>query len=239
MLHKFKKILALALTVISMNATAACEYVPEDPFIEVNRGIFYFNHMAFSLYVNPAAKVYNLFPLPVKESVNNFIQNLRAVPYTINSLLQGKVSQTFINGTRFLLNSTIGILGLFDVAAEVGLPEKKETLGDTFYAWGWKDSNYVVVPLIGPSTFRDAWGMLGDYFMVPSAYFPPDYWNPYYIMVLVNTNYRAKEVKDLVSIAGVNDYEFIRSGYIQNRHYELTGETLFGGSADELTGPPD
>lgn len=222
-----------------MSVNAGPEYVAEDPYIEINRASFYFNHLVFSLYVNPATKVYKLFPLPVRESVNNFIQNLRTVPYTINSFLQGKIEQTFRMGTRFLLNSTAGIFGLFDVAAEVGLLEKKETLGNTLYAWGWKDSNYFVIPLIGPSTIRDGWGLLGDYFMVPSAYFPPKYWNPYYITMLINQNYRAQEVKDLVSIAGVYDYAFIRSGFIQHRHYELTGETLGGEDPEALGGPPE
>lgn len=238
MLQKFKLILAIMLTIVSTHAYGV-EYFAEDPYIEVNKGIFYFNHMVFALYVKPATRVYNQLPLPVKESVNNFIQNLRTVPYTINSVLQGKMGQALRNGTRLVINSTAGIFGLFDVAAEVGFPEKIETLGDTLYAWGWKESSYFVVPLIGPSTIRDAWGYLGDYFMVPSAYFPPDYWNPYYFAVLINTNYRAKDVQDLVSIAGVNDYDFVRSSYLQHRFYELTGATYFGTSGEELVGPPD
>ncbi len=239
MIQHCKKILVILLTTFSMGISAGPEYVPEDPYIEINRASFYFNHMVFSLYVNPATKVYKLFPLPVRESVNNFIQNMRTVPYTINSLLQGKIEQTFRMGLRFLLNSTAGVFGLFDVAAEMGIPEKQESLGDTFYAWGWKESDYVVVPLIGPSTIRDAWGLLGDYFMGPPAYFPPDYWNPYYLTVLVNQNYRAQEVKDLVSIAGVNDYAFIRSGYLQHRYFELTGESMSGDDPEALGGPPD
>jgi phospholipid-binding lipoprotein MlaA len=244
MLKKLKHSIAIILLLTSTSIFAECSYTctyrPEDPLFEINRTTFYLNHLIFTLYVKPAAAVFDKFPLPVKESVNNFIQNIRMVPYTINSFLQGKIEQTAQNALRLVINTTLGVGGLFDVAAEMGLPEHLETLGDTFYTWGWKESSYLVIPLIGPSTIRDAWGIGGDYFMAPSAYFPAEYWNPYYLMVLINTNYRAKEVRDLVSIAGVNDYDFVRSSYLQHREYELTGEVPhLGNEGSDMSGPPD
>lgn len=244
MLKKLKQTLAIILLLASTSVFAECGYTctyrPEDPLFEPNRVTFYFNHVIFTLYVKPAAVLFDLLPLPVKESVNNFIQNIRMVPYTINSVLQGKIEQGAKNALRLAVNSTLGVGGLFDVAGELGLPEHWESLGNTFYAWGWKESSYLVVPLIGPSTIRDAWGLGGDYFLTPSAYFPPDWWNPYYILILVNTNYRAREVQNLVSIAGVNDYDFERSSYLQHRQYELTGEIPhLDDSGSDLSGPPD
>lgn len=241
MLFTMKRCIAIILLITSTGVFAECVFVDEDPFNQVNRATFYFNHMIFALYIKPAAAVLDKMPLPAKESLNNFIQNIRTVPYAINGFLQGKIEQG-ANGTlRFALNTTLGIAGLFDVAAEMGVPEKICTLGDTFYAWGWKESSYCVVPLVGPSTVRDAIGLAGDYFMAPSAYFPPDIWNPYYILVLVNTNYQAKQVQDLVSIAGVNDYDFVRSSYLQHRRYELTGEIAPLRDAQDhvLQGPPE
>lgn len=240
-MQKCKYIIFIFLIAFNSNVHAYTqEYKPEDPLYELNRGIFYFNHALFTLYVKPATKVYNYFPEPVKESANNFIQNIRSVPYTINSILQGKMDLGLRNAARFVLNTTAGIFGLFDVAEQLGLAEAKETFGGTLYQWGWKESSYFVVPLIGPSTIRDTIGMGADYFLAPSAYFPAEYWNPYYLLMLVNTNYRAKEVHDLVSIAGVNDYDFIRSSFLQHRYYELTGEVMGGNDSDaELSGPPD
>lgn len=240
MLHIIKRYIAIFLLVVSTGVYAEPVYVPEDPYIEVNKFIFYFNHTVYALYIKPAAAVFDMFPLPAKESVNNFIQNMRTTYYAVNSFLQGKIEQGAMNTLRFALNSTLGIAGLFDVAAEMGLPEKKSTLGDTFYAWGWENSDYFIVPLIGPSTIRDGIGMAGDYFMTPSAYFPSDVWFPYYMLVLINQNYMAKQVRDLVSIAGVNDYDFVRSSFLQHRRYELTGDVPFVEGEDQaLHGPPE
>ncbi|HSX20964.1 MAG TPA: VacJ family lipoprotein [Gammaproteobacteria bacterium] len=244
MSHNIKHIIAILLVLCSTSLRAECKYVPEDPYVEVNRVSFYFNHMLFALYIKPATKLYDLLPLPAKEGANNFIQNIRMACYTANSVLQGKFTQAGKGVLRFAVNSTLGIAGLFDVAAEIGLPEKIETMGNTFYKWGWKESSYLVIPLIGPSTIRDGIGIAGDYFINPSAYFPPEYWNPYYVLVLINTNYRAKQIQDLVSIAGVNDYDFVRSSFLQHRHYELTGEALspessYANDGKDLAGPPD
>lgn len=207
-----------------MSAALAVDNLNNDPLSGINRVTFYLNHMAFALYIKPATKVYGVLPLPAKESANNFIQNIRTVPYTANSLLQGKILDAGKGALRFVLNTTLGIFGLFDVAHEIGLPEKIVTFGDTLYVWGWKESSYLVVPLVGPSTIRDTISLVADYFMAPSAYFKPDVWNPYYLTVLVNTNYRAKDVHDLVSIAGVNDYDFVRSSYLQHRQFQLSGK---------------
>lgn len=234
-----KRFIAAVCTVCCFNVASAVD-ANADPLGSINRVTFYLNHMAFSLYVKPATKVYGILPPPVIGSVHNFIQNIRTVPYTANNILQGDVITASKSALRFVINTTLGVFGLFDVADELGLPEKISTFGDTMYCWGWKESSYLVVPLVGPSTIRDTFGLLADYFMTPSAYFKPEYWNPYYVTVLVNTNYRAKSVLDLVSIAGVNDYDFVRSSYLQHRQFELTGQVPdTEGLTDMLGEPPD
>jgi phospholipid-binding lipoprotein MlaA len=195
-----------------------------DPLEPINRAIFFFNQMTFGLYIKPAARAYDkLLPLPVKDSVHNFIINMRMPRYFVNNALQGKAAQAANCVARFVLNSTLGIFGLFDVAADMGLPIYPESFGNTFYKWGWNNSSYLVVPLVGPSTIRDGIGLFGDFLLNPPTYFQPKWRDNYYILVLIEEHHDAKDVEDLMAIAGVNDYDLMRSSYLQYRNYYLSG----------------
>jgi phospholipid-binding lipoprotein MlaA len=221
-LRSLSHFLICFLAVFSLNAFAVDE---PDPLQPLNQIIFYLNEMTFSLYIKPAATAYDtVAPLPVKEGVKNIIRNVRCCPHTVNNFLQGKFEQGFKSAARLLVNTTLGLGGIFDVATALGLPEYKETLGDTLYAWGWKKSSYLMVPLVGPCTIRDAWGLAGDFFMSPTAYLEPDWRNIYYLTVLIDDHRNAQDIHDLIAIAGVNDYDFVRSSYFQHRQFQLTGE---------------
>lgn len=226
MLRVFTRWLVILITLFSMqNAWALDAYDEQDPLRPINQITFYFNQVTFALYIKPATRAYDyVMPYTVKATVHNFIRNIRNVHYTANSILQGKLEQTLKNAVRLVINTTFGVFGLFDVATPMGLPLYKATAGETLYQWGWKKSSYLVVPLVGPSTIRDGLGLIGDYFMSPPAYVKPAPRNIFYTIDLIDIHVNNKDILDLVSIAGVNDYDFVRSSYLQYRYYELTGE---------------
>lgn len=194
-----------------------------DPMESLNQEIFAFNKFIDSAYIKPASVAYDkVLPMPAKMSVSNFISNLGEIPVVANGILQGKFDQALRDTVRFGVNSTLGIFGLFDVASQIGLSAHKEDFGKTLYAWGWKESNYFVIPILGPSTVRDAVGMAGNLFISAPAYFTPKWRNRYYVLVLVNKRSEYSEFEGIVGVAGVNYYNLVRSSYLQNREYVLT-----------------
>lgn len=213
--------------IILMNSAIAQEYTTSDPLEPLNRVTFFFNQMTFGLYIKPAARVFDLvLPLPAKESVRNFIINMREPRYFVNNVLQGEVAQAATTVARFVVNSTLGLFGFFDVATPMGLKVQPESLGNTLYKWGWKNSSYFVFPLVGPSTIRDSAGLLGDFYLTPPTYFETKWRDLYYLVVLIQEHHDAKDVEDLLAIAGVNDYDLMRSTYMQHRAFYLSGGEL-------------
>ena len=132
-------------------------YDPIEPF---NRAIFSFNNAFDKLISEPASKEYKKLSPPLKTGISNFISNLRMPLVFVNQLLQGQGKNASESAGRFLVNSTIGVFGLVDVADKIGLEEKQEDFGQTLATWGVGDGFYVVLPLFGPSNVRDAAGMV-------------------------------------------------------------------------------
>ena len=134
-----------------------------DPWEKFNRRVHRFNEVVDRGVAKPLAKVYiAVVPRPVRLGVGNFFNNLSQPVSAVNALLQGKPKQAGQALGRFLLNSTLGIGGLFDPATSAKLPNKSEDFGQTLGVWGWKQSRYLELPLFGPRTVRDALGMAGD-----------------------------------------------------------------------------
>lgn len=195
----------------------------QDPMENLNREIFSFNKAIDTMYIKPISVVYDkMLPLPAQMSVGNFISNLGEIPVVANGILQGKFDQAIRDTFRFGINSTLGILGLFDVATDLGLAQHKEDFGKTLYAWGWKESDYFVIPILGPSTVRDAFGIAGNLFMSAPAYFKPKWRNRYFALTLINKRKDASEFEGVAGVAGVNYYNLVRSSYLQNREFQLT-----------------
>ncbi len=157
------------LTVVGCAHTPSSD--PQDPFESVNRGIYQFNDALDRYALRPVAKGYsNVTPDPVERSVGHFFDNLFYPTTIVNSYLQAK----FHNGTsdvaRFIVNSTLGIGGLFDVATGLGLEEHDEDFGQTLGYWGLGQGVYLMLPLLGPSTGRDGIGLIADRFTNPLTY---------------------------------------------------------------------
>jgi len=131
-----------------------------DPLESFNRAIFSFNNVADRVVLEPVAKGYKKLPSPIQSGVGNFINNLKLPLAAFNQLLQGQGKNAAESTGRFLINSTIGIFGLVDVADNIGLDQKQEDFGQTLATWGVGDGLYIVLPLFGPSNLRDTTGMV-------------------------------------------------------------------------------
>lgn len=139
--------------------SAGAESHPQDPYEGVNRVVFKFNDKADQYVLKPIAKGYQkVTPKPARTAIGNFFDNLRDVNSFASNILRGNVKNAGYDFMRVAVNSTFGLGGLINIADEAGMQNNKNTLGDTFASWGWKNSNYFVVPLAGPSTVRDTVG---------------------------------------------------------------------------------
>lgn len=139
------------------------KHIAPDPFQEVNRKIYKFNTKADQLILRPIAKTYDkALPKPAKKGVSNFFSNLREPLNAVHNLLQGKYDRALSSGYRFAVNSTVGVLGLFDVAKKLDVQPAPEDFGQTLAAWGVKPGPYLMLPILGPSNVRDGIGRLSD-----------------------------------------------------------------------------
>jgi phospholipid-binding lipoprotein MlaA len=158
----------VALAGLAMPWTAPRAQEVADPFEPVNRAIFGFNLFADEWVVEPVARGYRaVTPAPVRRSVANFLSNLRSPVIFANDLLQGERDRAGVTLGRFMINSTLGVFGLFDAASAFGHYPHYEDLGQTLGVYGVPTGPYLVLPLLGPSSARDAVGRVGDYFINP------------------------------------------------------------------------
>ena len=151
-----KPALALAASVVLLSGCASTGN-PGDPLEGYNRAMFGFNEQLDKVVVKPAAQAYE-FVLPgfVRTGVGNFVGNLEDPWIGLNNFLQGKVADGLTDMMRFAFNSTFGLLGVIDIATEMGLPKHDEDLGQTLGRWGVGEGAYIVLPFFGPRTVRDA-----------------------------------------------------------------------------------
>lgn len=134
-----------------------------DPWESYNRSIYSFNKKADKYVIRPIAVAYDkVTPEPIQQGVRNFFSNWKSPTTLINELLQGRPLDSAKTLSRFSVNTTVGILGIFDPASAIGLERRSEDFGQTLAVWGWENSNYVVMPLLGPLTLRDVVGFIGD-----------------------------------------------------------------------------
>ena len=166
----FKKIVlaSVCFTILinfQNNAKAA-----EECFEKVSRPIFKFNMAFDDIVLEPIAKGYNKLPEPIKTGTNNFTSNIATLLSIPNNLLQGNLEQTGHSVGSFLINSSVGILGIFNPAGKIGLKPHKEDVGQTLATYGIDTGCYFVLPILGPTTARDSVGMLADSFIDPFAH---------------------------------------------------------------------
>lgn len=196
----------------------------DDPYERLNKKLFSFNDSLDRYLMKPVAKGYDVVtPGPVGRGITNFFNNLGEPRVVLNDVLQGKPGQAVSDSVRFLLNSTLGIGGLFDVAKHFGLKRHNEDFGQTLAVWGVKRSSYFVIPVLGPSSVRDSIGELVDFFTYPLIYYhDTGVSSGLYVLRLVNRRANLLNASDILDeAAGDYRYEFVREAYWQNRKNEI------------------
>ena len=193
-----------------------------DPFEGVNRAIFSFNNSADKVVLEPIAKGYKKLPPPIQSGVGNFINNLKLPLAAVNQLLQGQGKNAMESTGRFLVNSTIGIFGLIDVADDIGLNQKEEDFGQTLATWGVGDGFYIVLPLFGPSNLRDTTGMLMTMMTDPINAYAASQGEAWAIPMRTAANaidQRSQIIDEVNALRNnsVDYYAAVRSSYYQNR----------------------
>ena len=194
-----------------------------DPFEPVNRAIFSFNNVADRIVLEPIAKGYKKLPSPLQSGINNFLSNLRAPLVVVNQLLQGQADNAIQSSGRFIVNSTVGVFGLFDVAEKIGLEEKEEDYGQTLATWGVGDGFYIVLPLFGPSNLRDTTGMVLTMMTDPINAYAVSEGEAWLVPMRTAANavdQRSQIIDEVNALRdnSVDYYAAVRSSYYQNRN---------------------
>lgn len=189
-----------------------------DPLEPLNRGIFKFNRTVDGVLLEPIALGYaEVMPERGRVMVSNFVDNINEPVTFANSVVQLDGQNSFCTLWRFMLNSTVGVGGLFDVAGEIGLKNRPTGLGDTFAVYGADAGPYLVLPILGPSNVRDGLGRLGDVFTDPVSYADNSIFYSVVAVKTVNTRYHNLKLLDDVYKSSLDPYATIRSGYTQHR----------------------
>jgi phospholipid-binding lipoprotein MlaA len=201
-----------------------------DPWERFNRRMHRFNNAVDRSVARPMAKFYmKVVPGPVRSRVGSFFDNLGQPATAVNALLQGKVKHSAQAMGRFLVNSTVGIAGLFDPASRMKIPEREEDFGQTLATWGWRRSRYLELPFFGPSTVRDAFGIAGDSPLQPVSYVETDKVRiGLTALNLVDMRTRLMAFDSLRDEAS-DDYLLVRDAWSQRRNFQIKGDT--GGDA--------
>lgn len=197
-----------------------------DPWEPLNRRVHAFNNVVDRSIAKPLAKAYvKVVPRPVRLGVSNFFHNLGQPVSALNALLQGKFKQSAQSLGRFLLNSTLGIGGIFDPASDARLPNKSEDFGQTLGVWGWKTSRYVELPLFGPRTVRDSFGLVGDGQLSPIRQVEDDKTRVFLQgLQLVDVRTQLFAV-DGMREGAIDDYALVRDAWLQRRNYQIFGDS--------------
>ncbi|HHA18141.1 MAG TPA: VacJ family lipoprotein [Methylophaga sp.] len=215
------KVSLLAVTVL-LSACATTQHAEEvnDPWEGYNRTMYSFNDTLDRFVAKPIAKGYDaVLPDAISQGVTNFFSNLLGIQVVFNDLLQFKFSQAADDAGYFLLNTTVGVLGIFDVAGHAGYKRGNEDFGQTLGAWGVGQGPYVVLPIIGPSTVRDGTGLLIDFNVTdPIAYIDhvPTR-NRLYGAYFVDTRANLLGLEKVLDEAALDEYSYVRDAYLQRR----------------------
>lgn len=194
---------------------------PSDRIESFNRAIFKFNDKADQYVLKPTAQAYRFVtPGFVDEGITNFFKNLDDIETFINSLFQLKFHNAIVSLNRIIYNTTFGLAGFIDVASGFGLYNEEEDFGQTLGYWGYEESTYLVLPLLGPSTIRDFSGVIADSVLDPVSYSDEIHRDAR----LAATGVKVIDLRaDLLSVENLqishDRYAFIRNAFLQNREY--------------------
>jgi phospholipid-binding lipoprotein MlaA len=212
--------IALALFVAGLASGCATgpDRKPGDPLEPMNREIFKFNDVIDRTVAQPVAKGYQkVTPQPLRQAISNFFSNLGDLGNVANNLLQLKITDATEDFVRFAFNSTFGLGGLIDWATPAGLPKHHQDFGLTLGHWGVPAGPYLVLPLFGPSSFRDSLSYAVDYRFNLITYFEPGVRNPMWLAQFISARSDLLGASDLLQAAALDKYSFVRDAFTQQR----------------------
>lgn len=217
-----RRVLVPALLVLTL---AGCATGPDrrDPFEPFNRGVLKFNDELDAAVLKPVATAYQDYvPSPARKAVSNVFSNLGDVWSMANSLLQFKFPQAAESLMRVSINTVLGFYGILDIATEAGLQRHREDFGQTLGFWGVPSGPYLVLPLLGPSSVRDASGFMVDRRAdLVRAVDPEDARNGLYALRIVDTRATFLRAGRLLEEVSLDRYTFLRDAYLQRRQTEI------------------
>jgi phospholipid-binding lipoprotein MlaA len=192
---------------------------PADPLEPLNRAMFRFNDAVDGVVIRPVARGYRrVVPGILRTGISNFFSNLEDVWISVNDVLQGKFHQGVEDFTRVIFNSTFGIAGVFDFASDLGLPKHNEDFGQTLGWWGVGSGAYLVLPVLGPSTVRDGFGLALDtqadlVFQIGGV---PVH-NSLYGTRAISNRANLLDASSVIDQAALDKYSFVREAWLQRR----------------------
>ena len=237
------------LLIYSTNTIAEEKYTANECFEKLSRGTLKFNMALDNAIFKPVAKGYRALPVPVRKGSSNFIENLRSLLSFSNNIFQGDFKGAANTAGRFAVNTTVGILGVFDPATKMGLTKKsREDFGQTLGVWGVDTGCYFVLPILGPTTARDAVGMIGNVFIDPVYQVTH---NTETDMIVGNDNlqehnyyiykgtdavdFRSKNIESIESLQNnsIDFYASVKSLYLQNRAQKISNAPISDKKQDD------
>ena len=252
MLKRLKVLLSaitISLVVMTPQLYAAEEYSANECFEKFSRGTFKFNQGLDKAIFKPIAKGYRALPMPIRSGTSNFVSNLRSLLTLSNNILQGDLKGAGNTAGRFAINSTVGIFGVFDPATKMGFEKKgKEDFGQTLGVWGADSGCYFVLPILGPTTARDALGLVGNVFIDPVYQLTHDSetdiivgnenlseHNYYYYKGTDAVDFRSKNIESLDSLEknSIDFYASVKSLYLQNRAQKISNSPISNKGQDD------
>ncbi len=234
-MHSINRFILTGAVLFLSHAALSAE--ERDPWEGYNRAIFAFNDVADTYMLKPIAKGYRyVTPKPVRRGVGNAFSNVLELRNVFNDLLQGKLGQAGSDTGRFLINTTLGVAGLFDVAKHMGLDRSRgEDFGQTLAVWGVPDGPYIMLPFLGPKTLRDASAAPVDWVTDPKTYIQHNPTN-YSVAITEKIDFRAS-LLELEQDIGSDKYTLLKDVYLQNREYLINDgevEDTFGDDMDDM-----
>jgi phospholipid-binding lipoprotein MlaA len=204
-----------------------------DPWEPLNRRVHAFNNVVDRTIARPLAQAYiTVVPRPVRLGVGNFFNNLGQPVSALNALLQGRPGQAGQSLARFAVNSTLGLAGIFDPATHFDIPNRSEDFGQTLGVWGWKQSRYLELPLFGPRTVRDVFGLVGDAPLAPLQHVEEDKARVFLQgLQLVDVRTQLMAV-DRMREGAADEYALTRDAWMQRRQYQIFNDRRRKGEDD-------
>ena len=244
MLKRFK--ILTVITVLSVvfltNTNADEKYTASECFEKFSRGTLKLNQAFDKAIFKPIAKGYRVLPQPIRTGTNNFVSNLRSLLSFSNNVLQGDLKSAGNTAGRFAINTTVGILGIFDPASKMGFEKKpREDFGQTLGVWGAGPGCYFVLPVLGPTTTRDAAGLIGNVFIDPFYHLTHNSetdiivgnenlseHNYYYYRGTDAVDFRSKNIESFESLEenSIDFYASLKSLYLQNRQQRILNSPI-------------